>query len=77
VYACDYLLLRYKAAAAERGAFGSVQSQTYYAVRQKDGKVEFMYNDPQNERCVNSLFPHLGNRPCWYAKRHTLRRVNM
>ena len=56
MYACDYLLLRFKAA-GNRGAFGGVQSQTYYAVRQKDGKVEFMYNDPQREKMRKFTIP--------------------
>lgn len=76
LYAADYLLLRYRVA-TNRNPYGTVTVQSYYAVPRKDHKTEFLFNDPQDETCVNSLFPHWGDRPCWYLTRNTQKRINM
>jgi hypothetical protein len=70
VYAVDAALLRFRAA-TNRNAFATVTVHPYFAVDRKDKKTEFLYQDPQDETCVNSLFPHLGHSPCWYLRRHT------
>jgi hypothetical protein len=49
----------------------------YYAVPQKSGKIEFLHADPQEQNCVHSLFPHMGDAPCWYMLRHTEQRIDM
>jgi hypothetical protein len=69
VYAGDYLSLRYKIPPG-RPQFGSVTVQPYYEIHEKNGKTEYDYNDPQQETCVNSLFPHFGYAACWYLARH-------
>ena len=76
VYVCDYLVLRFRVA-TNRQPYGTVTVQPYYAVPQKDQKTEFLFDDPQDETCVHALFPHLGDRPCWYVTRHKNRRINM
>ncbi len=76
VYAGDYLLLRYRIA-RNQSPFGTVTVRRYYAVPQKDHKTEFLFDDPQEQACVNALFPHLGDRPCWYLRRNTQERVDM
>ncbi len=68
-YAVDAAVLRFRAA-THRNAFGTVTVHPYYAMDRKDKKTEFMYDDPRDETCVNSLFPHLGDSPCWYLRRH-------
>jgi hypothetical protein len=55
----------------------SVTVQPYYAVPQRSGKTEIMMLDPQDQACVQSLFPHMGHPPCWYLKRHTDQRIDM
>ncbi len=75
-YAADYLLLRYRMA-RNQTPFGSVTVRPYYAVPQKDHKTEFLFDDPRDETCVNALFPHLGNSPCWYLSRNKDKRVDM
>ena len=56
----------------------SLRIQPYYAIHRKDGRVEFDYDvDPETASCVNSLAPHLGLPPCWYSKRHTVRRIDI
>ncbi len=76
VYVCDYLSLRYRIP-NHRDPFGSVQIHPYYAVRLKDGKTEFLFDPPETEQCVHSLFPHFGDNPCWYVSRRTQRRTDI
>ena len=76
VYVGDYLSVRFRIPRS-REPFGTVQIQRYYAVKQKDGKIEFMFDPPENQVCVRSLFPHLGSTPCWYLSRRTTQRINM
>ncbi len=75
VYAADFGWIEYRASGTE--AFGSIQVERYYAVKQKDGKTEYMFDKPAAETCVNSIFPHWGHSPCWYLSRHTRKRVDM
>jgi hypothetical protein len=51
--------------------------QPYLAVPQKNGKTEFILDDPSDQPCSNSLFPQGGAPPCWYLKRHARKRVNL
>ncbi|MBV9764542.1 MAG: hypothetical protein JOZ48_06825 [Acidobacteriaceae bacterium] len=76
VYIADYLLLRFRIA-TNRNPYGTVTIQPYYAVPQKDGKTEFLFDDPQNQTCVHSLFPHVNDDPCWYLSRKKEKRINM
>jgi len=76
VYACDFLLLRFKIA-TNRHAFDTVTIQPLYAVPQKDGKTEFLTGDPQDQACANSLFPQAGDPPCWYLRRKKEKPINM
>ena len=76
VYVCDYLSVRFRIPRS-REAFGTVTVQRSYAVKQKDGRTEFMFDPPANQVCVHSLFPHLGYTPCWYLSRRTSQRINL
>lgn len=76
VYAADYLLLRYRVA-TNRNPYGTVTVQPYYAVPRKDHKTEFLFDDPRDQPCVHSLFPHFGDSPCWYLNRNRQKRINM
>jgi len=75
LYAGDYGWLRYRF--GKGSGLGSIQIRTYYAVPQKNGKLEFMFNDPEMETCSRSLFSHLGYRPCWYVARKPEKRIDM
>jgi hypothetical protein len=75
LYAADYLSLRYRI--PNREPLSTVKIQRYYAVTQKDRKVEYYFLDPENQQCVHSLFPHLGSNPCWYVSRHTKKEIDM
>lgn len=76
IYAGDFLLLRFRIA-TNRGPFGTVTVRPYYAVPQKNHKTEFLFDDPQDETCVHSLFPHLGDEPCWYLSTHKDQRIDI
>jgi len=75
-FALDYAVFRARAA-TNRNAFGAVMVRHYYAVLQKNGKTEFMFDPPQPWTCVNSLFPHAGYLPCWYLRRHPEQRTDI
>jgi hypothetical protein len=74
-YGCDYLWVRYRIANPKAGeAFGSV---TFYdSTTMKNGKVEVFYDQPLTEVCVRSIFPQVGDRPCWYASRRTVKSID-
>lgn len=72
-YAADYVSLR----ARLPGSLTTVEVQPYYAVPQRNGKTEIDMLDPVDQPCVRSLFPHMGNPPCWYVQGHTQKRIDM
>ncbi len=74
-YAVDYGVFRYRVATNK--GFGQVMVTSYDAVQQKNGKTVFLFNPPQQQTCVNSLFPRAGYPPCWYLQRHTEQRTDI
>jgi hypothetical protein len=74
-YAADYLSLRL--AIPHREPFDSVDVRHLYAVKLKNKQTNYMFQAPQPTECVNSLFPHYGDNPCWYTKRHTTVEINV
>jgi hypothetical protein len=68
-YSADHLALVYRIPRG-RPQFGSVQVQRVYAVKLKNHKTEYMFDPPQPQPCVHSVFPQLGLIPCWYRERH-------
>jgi hypothetical protein len=63
--------------AANRNPYGSVVVSHYYAVLQKNGKTQFIFDPPAPQTCVHALFPHSGMQPCWYLSRHPAQRTNI
>jgi hypothetical protein len=76
LYAGDYVVLRIRVRSGGN-AFGFMTVRRYYAVPQKGGKIEFLSADPQQQTCTHSLFPQMGDPPCWYLARHTDQRIDM
>ena len=76
--ACGLFYVLDYAVAANR-PLGSVLVQPYYAVHQKDGKIEFDYNTmpPVQESCVASALPHMGMTPCWYLNGHKQKKIEI
>jgi hypothetical protein len=75
-FGADYVVFRVRVA-ANRDAYGSVRVRHYYAVLQKNGKTEFLFDPPQDRTCVNTLFPHAEYLPCWYLRRHPEQRTDI
>ena len=74
-YVTDYVVLRFRIARQQNGV-GQVTVNPYTAIKLKSGKTDFIFQPPQIENCANSLFPHLGMRPCWYERRHPEKRTD-
>ena len=65
-------------AVAKSKPLGSVQVKPFYAIHQKNGKVEFDYSPPpETQTCVASVLPHLGSNPCWYVTTHKTRKIEI
>ena len=75
-FGLDFAIFRIRVA-TNRNAYGAVTVNHYYAVLQKNGKTQFIFDPPQGVACVNSLFPHAGALPCWYLSRHPEQRTNI
>ncbi len=76
VYAGEDISIRYRVPKG-RNPFGTISTQIYYAVTQKNRSVEFYFDPPKQQVCVRSIFPHLGYPPCWYLSGHRVQRINM
>jgi len=76
LYAGDYLALRYRML-KQQNPFGAVTVYRYYAIQKKANKVEYVFDGTENQTCVHSLFPHVGDRPCWYVQRHTEKKIEI
>ena len=75
-YGLDYAVFRVRAA-MKWSPYGSVTVNHYYAVAQKSGKTQFIFDPPQALTCVHALFPHAGYLPCWYLSRHPEQRTDI
>ena len=76
LYAGDYYSARYRIP-GNRQTLGSVEVQTSYAIRLKNGRIEYTLGDSYIETCVRSLFPQLGYTPCWYLSRHAKQTIEV
>ncbi len=76
LYAGDYAAVRIPIPSS-RNPYGVVTVRPYLNVKQKSGKSEYYFLDPQPQTCVNSLFPHMGYSPCWYLRRHAKQGTNI
>jgi hypothetical protein len=72
VYALDYVYARVR-----KTPFANVHIDQFYAVSEKFNMIAYERGTAVNERCVYSIFPHFGNKPCWYLMRHTLRYIKV
>lgn len=75
-YLGDLALLRWKFAGHGK-AFDKVVVRRYYAVPHKNGKEEYLEDDPRAQSCVHALFPHSAAPPCWYLNRHREQRIDI
>jgi hypothetical protein len=70
IYVTDYLSVVVGVPARER--FATIRVEQLYAVPNRWNEVDWSRGDAVMERCVNSLLPHFGSRPCWYVRRDTM-----
>ncbi len=76
VYVCDFISLASRIP-NNRPQFGSVVVQRTWVIPMKGGKSDqYAFDPPAPVDCVNSLFPHYGDSPCWYLKKHTQQTIN-
>jgi hypothetical protein len=75
-FGVDFGVFRLRVA-DQRNPYGSVVVRRSYAVQQKNGKTQFIFDPPAPEPCVKALFPHSGMQPCWYLSRHPEQRTNI
>jgi len=75
LYLGDLLSLRLQV--PRRDVFGSVTVHTYYSVKLKNGRTEYDYAGDHDVSCTHSLFPQMGNKPCWYASRRTEEQITI
>jgi hypothetical protein len=75
-FGADFAVFRMRVA-TNRNPYGSVVVSHYYAVVQKNGKTQFIFDPPQPQSCVHALFPHAGQQPCWYLSRHPEQRTDI
>jgi hypothetical protein len=76
IYAGDFAVFRIRVA-TNRNPYGSVVVNHYYAIAQKSGKTELIFDPPQPQLCVNALLPHAGAQPCWYLRKHPDQRTDI
>jgi hypothetical protein len=69
LYAGDYVSARFRLPNG-RQTLGSVDVQIMWAIKQKNGRIDYELGDTETQPCLYSLFPHLGYTPCWYLTRH-------
>lgn len=69
VYAGDYLSARFRLP-GNRQTLGSVDVQLMWAIKTKNGRIDYELGDSETRPCLYSIFPHLGYTPCWYLSRH-------
>jgi hypothetical protein len=74
LYLIDFAFYSLRARFPRLGpATGSVHRIRMLAIPEKNNKVEYQIDTVHPEEdlpCTHSLFPHAGNRPCWYVTRH-------
>ncbi len=75
IYSGDYVVLRYRIKSGH--GFDTRSIQPTYAIPHKDGRQEFVFGDAVTVPCVHSLFPHYGDKPCWYVDRTSSKAIQM
>ncbi|HYL46313.1 MAG TPA: hypothetical protein VEU52_04755 [Candidatus Limnocylindrales bacterium] len=70
-YGCDNLWIHWRMRGADTSR-AMDRVTFYYSTTLKNGKSEIFFDQPQKEICSRSLYPQLGHRPCWYARRNNI-----
>src|SRR5215475_9793490 len=73
IWLVDWLVLWRRVSTGQDSAFGSVLVRRSYAVHLRNKRIEQDIAKPSIEECVQSIFPHYEESPCWYLRRHANR----
>ena len=76
IYAFDWVWLHMRISRHQTAAFDTVQVEVIDQIPEKGNKAEYVPEGAQPETCVRSIFPHNGDSPCWYLRRHATRQIN-
>jgi hypothetical protein len=76
LYASDYVSVKYQIP-GKRQVRDIVEVQRDFTIRLKGNKVEYTRARSAQEECVESLFPHFGEAPCWYLRRYPQEHVDV
>ena len=72
VYVGEDAVVRYRV--SHGGSAQVLETLTIYeAGAVKGNKLEYYFDQPQLQTCVHAIFPHLGDPPCWYARKHAIK----
>jgi hypothetical protein len=74
-YLGDYVSVQFKI--PRRQLLDHVQVTRDFAVKDNDRTTEFTAPMTVNEECVVAIFPHSGDKPCWYLRRHTTEHLEL
>ena len=81
IYAIDYLSVRIRMRHPKPDdPLETVTALRILAISEKGNKTEFMVDPAQPQQtavCVHSLFPHLGDAPCWHLKKKLAQPIPM
>ena len=73
-YALDYVVLRIRMLhPAATVPLEHLTRHRLLAIKAKNGTYEYELdevNPTETLTCVHTVFPHLGDQPCWYLKPH-------
>ena len=76
MYPGDFAVLKIEIATGHN-PYGTVTVRSYYSIAKKNNRVEYDYIDTEDEICTHTLFPQSGHNPCWYASKHTERKIEI
>jgi hypothetical protein len=75
-FLADYVSAKYKIPRS-RQVLDCVEVERDFGVHLQDKTIEYTAATAVEEECVLSLFPHFGDPPCWYLRRHTRQHVEL
>jgi hypothetical protein len=77
-YVCDFCWLHLRMwKPSPNNPFETMTLDRYYAITQKNSRVDFEPAPAETVTCVHSLFPHAGYNPCWYVARQNGKPIPM
>jgi hypothetical protein len=78
LYLADFGYFRYRLSKNTPGdPIKTEKIEPTFAIPHKDGRAEFVFGPEQTVTCARSIFPHMGNPPCWYLERNAQRPIQM